>query len=131
MTANSFYQGPGLIEILTAIDFSDTEKCAYEDFKQPIKHDDGVTNPYFTCGECGVRLNQHTKDCPIFKKFIEQEKQRKESPPYQRPDWMCPTCDQPKSGPHRFSCAVMNSGRLVLPVEKLSDGTFRSTIPFK
>lgn len=131
MTENNFVRGPGLIEILTAIDFSDPEKYAYEDFSQPIKHDDGVTNPYFTCGECGARLNQHTQECLIYLKFLQEEKFREKAPPYKRPDWMCPTCDSPKTGPHRFSCAVNCSGRMVLPVKLLDDGTYHSAITFK
>lgn len=119
MTTESQVHGPGLIGyiLLETNDLDDAPR-----FKPPIKQKDCKDNANWTCGECKKTLPYHTSDCPVHAAHLAYEKVKAE---YVRPDWMCSGCDQPKEGPHRFSCYVkgIGSSQIKLPVTENSNGT--------
>lgn len=118
--------GPGLIGyiLLETDELDDTPR-----FKPPIKWEDCRDNIYWACGECKDTLPCHTPDCPVHLAYLAYEKAKVE---YVRPAYLCTNCDQPKEGPHRFSCAVggIRATQTVLPVTQNPDGTFSVDPPY-
>lgn len=115
--------GPGLIGFILLTSDDELEEGQPSRFKEPIKWTDCRDNDHWICGECQSTMPEHLPTCPVHLAFQEYEEKQKT---YVRPEWMCTGCDQPKEGPHRFSCCVrgVSSTRMVLPVEKNSDGSF-------
>ena len=126
MTEQDEAHGPGLIQyiLLDCDDLDDAPR-----FKPVIKWKDSNDNDHWDCGECKKTLPYHTSDCPVHAAYLEAEKARAE---YVRPAHLCTNCDQPKEGPHRFSCARggARSTQVVLPVTQNSDGSFSVDPPY-
>lgn len=118
--------GPGLIGyiLLETDDLDDAPR-----FKPPIKWEDCKDNTHWACGECKKTLPYHNPDCPVHAAHLVAEKAKAE---YVRPEWQCEGCDQPKEGPHRFSCYARGprASQVVLPVTQNPDGTFSVDPPY-
>lgn len=126
MTAQNKVHGPGLIGYLILF----TEGLdGSPRYKKVIKRSDDDGNEHWDCGECMVTLPYHLPDCPVHAVYLEAEKAKTE---YVRPDWMCSGCDQPKEGPHRFSCCVggPRASQVILPATQNHDGTFSIDPPY-
>lgn len=115
--------GPGLISYFSL------EYDGVSGFESPVKWEDCQGNIKWNCGVCKITLPFHTHDCPVHAAYLASERQKQE---YVRPDWQCSGCDQPKEGPHRFSCYERGSraSQLVLPVTQNPDGTFSVDPPY-
>ncbi len=66
--------------------------------------------------------------------YFEVEKYLKLDPRRHKP-WPkeedCSGCDQPKTGPHRFSCYVQGKNQVILPAIQTEDGKFIVNVPEK
>lgn len=126
MTAPNQVRGPALIDYLCLAEQSLDESPR---FKKVIRWHDCRDKEYWDCGECRMTLPFHLPNCPVHAAYLEAEKAKAE---YVRPDWMCSGCDQPKEGPHRFSCYVggPRASQVILPATQNPDGTFSIDPPY-
>jgi len=84
-------------------------------------------NGNWVCGECKDR---HLDSCKIYQHFrrwyekLALENEKAQNQP--RPEWMCSGCDEPKEGPHRFSCyaSETKANQLTVSATQKEDGTF-------
>lgn len=120
------------------IELTEEEKAMtleeFEDQQEKVAHPPDVQdeNGNWVCGECKAR---HLDSCKVYQQFrrwyrkVLQENEEAQSKP--RPEWMCSGCDQPKEGPHRFSCYVggARATQLVVPATRKEDGTFVVHLP--
>ncbi len=126
--------GPGWIDMILGRPCNPNEESdenQYDIFKEPVHFQSHSGHIKHLCGECGYVMPEHAANCPVHLKFKESEK-KWANVEYQRPEGQCPSCPEPKEGPHRFSCAYggARATQVALPVTRPDDGTFSVDPPY-
>lgn len=115
------------------IELTEEEKAMtleeFEDQQEKVVRPPDVQdeNGNWVCGECKAR---HLDSCKVYQQFrrwhekLFQENEKAQNQP--RPEWMCSGCDEPKEGPHRFSCyaSETKANQLAISATQKEDGTF-------